>query len=97
MAQQTSMATAICGDISGLNVPQEEIERSLRELTRENIWMDYDPESNSLTLFFTGQPVHGLNVHMGDDHHVIVDPCSQRVVGFYLENVVRADQRGRAV
>jgi hypothetical protein len=54
--------------------------------------MNYDQENDSLTLYFTGQPVHGLKVQMGVDHHVIVDPCSHRVVGLYLENVVHPDK-----
>jgi hypothetical protein len=77
----------ILGDMPGIDIPQAEIDRSLREIRHERLWMDYDEASDSLTMFFTGQPGDGLNVQMGDDHHVIVDPISHRVVGFYLENV----------
>jgi hypothetical protein len=92
MAEQTRTAATSGGDITGIDVSQAEIERSLRELAHENIWMNYDQERDSLTMYFTGQPVDGLNVHIGDDHHVIVDPHSRRVVGFFLENVVRLDK-----
>ena len=96
MGEQSYMAivSKILDDAPGsIDVPRAEIARSLRELEHEKIWMNYDEESDSLIMYFTGQPVQGLNVQMGDDHHVIVDPLSHRVVGFYLENVICPDKR----
>jgi hypothetical protein len=89
----TATVTEILDGISGIDVPQEEIERSLRALAHEKLWMNYDQEHDSLTMYFTGQPAHGLKVLMGVDQHVIVDPCSHRVVGLYLENVVQRDKQ----
>jgi hypothetical protein len=89
----TATATEILDDIPGIDVPQAEIERSLRALEHEKLWMNYDQENDSLTIYFTGQPVHGRKVQMGVDHYAIVDPCSHRVVGLYLENVVHPDKQ----
>jgi hypothetical protein len=99
MTKNSSLATVTAngGDMDGIDVPQQEIERSLRALKGEKVWMNYDQESDSLTMSFTGQPVHGLNVQMGEDHHIIVDPLSQRVVGLYLEHVVYPGERNQGL
>lgn len=85
------IAGEILGNAAAIDVPQTEIKRSLRELAHEKLWLDYDEESNSLVMSFTGQPVAGIHVAMGRDHHAILDPASHRVVGLYLEHVICPD------
>ncbi len=49
-----------------------------------DIWVKYDRETDSMTIYVTRHPVPGLHVYMDDDTYVIVDGESHPV-GFYIE------------
>lgn len=54
-------------------------------LSPEKIWADYDDETDSVVLYFTGQPVNAISVYLHDDLYVMVDPQSKNVVGIHVE------------
>lgn len=49
-----------------------------------DLWANYDGETDSLTIFLSGKPVPGMHVYVNDDVYVIVDRDSQ-VVGYFVE------------
>lgn len=51
----------------------------------DNIWANYDADTDSLILYLTGKPVRGIHVWLGDGVNVIVAPDTHQVVGLYIE------------
>lgn len=61
----------------------------LTTLSPEKIWADYDMETDSIVLYFTGQPVSAISVYLRDDLYAMVDPKSKDVVGVHIEALER--------
>jgi hypothetical protein len=58
---------------------------SLTSPDPQDIWANYDPETDSMIIYVTGEPVPGVQVYLNNDFYVIVDPNSSDIVGFYIE------------
>jgi len=56
-----------------------------KALSPEKIWADYDEITDSLILYFTGQPVSAISVYLRDDLYVMVDPENNDIVGIHVE------------
>ena len=50
-------------------------------LSPTKIWADYDAETDSIVLYFTGQPVSAISVYLKDNLYAMVDPKNKNVVG----------------
>ena len=61
----------------------------LTTLSPERIWADYDAETDSIILYFTGKPVNAISVYLRDDLYAMVDPKSKDVVGIHIEALER--------
>ena len=57
----------------------------LTMLSPEKMWADYDVETDSIVLYFTGQPVSAISVYLRDDLYAMVEPQTKDVVGIHIE------------
>lgn len=51
----------------------------------QQVWANYDAETDSLLLYLTGKPVRGVHVWLDNNIYVIVDPTTHATVGMYFE------------
>ena len=58
-------------------------------ISPEKIWADYDAETDSIVLYFTGHPVSAISVYLKDDLYAMVDPKNKDVVGIHIEALER--------
>lgn len=57
----------------------------LESIRPDDIWANYDAQSDSLIVYITGKPVPGVNVWLLDNQYVVVDPDTRKIIGFYIE------------
>lgn len=72
------------------NAPRAKVAQPKQVPQPQNVWVNYDNETDSFIFYLTGEPVRGVHVWLKDDTYVIVDPTTREMVGMYVEDWERS-------
>lgn len=79
------MATVkeVFGEMPGMEFDLDSLESLINDV--EKIWVNYDDETDSMVMYFTGAPVRSISVLLKDNFYVMVDPVTRKAVGVHFE------------
>ncbi len=56
-----------------------------KTINPDNVWVDYDVESDILVIYLTKKPVPGVSYHIGNNLIAITPFDSNTIIGFQIE------------